>query len=114
MYREWTDNGPIMHRHWTDNASGINVQFTMYNVQRAHGVWYNVLRSVLSVMFVRKPLGRFVICDLLISTVCYCNRTPWALYSLSSFWIRSCPSRRSLVAAGVSEMTVWMPFGLSS
>jgi len=19
MYREWTDNGPIMHRHWTEN-----------------------------------------------------------------------------------------------
>jgi len=19
MYREWTDNGPIMRRHWTDN-----------------------------------------------------------------------------------------------
>ena len=26
MYREWTDNGPIMHRHWTDNASGIDIK----------------------------------------------------------------------------------------
>ena len=37
-----------------------NVQFTMYNLQRALGVLDKVLRSVLSIASAQKPLGRFL------------------------------------------------------
>ena len=42
----------------------------MYNLQRAYGVWYNVLGFVRTSNFVPKPLGRFVNCELLIVN-CY-------------------------------------------
>ena len=41
-----------------------NVQSTMYNLQRAHGVWYGLKEYVRTYQFVQNPIGRLVHCEL--------------------------------------------------